>query len=58
MRSLLTNLADELLVQNITEPSPVLGAFSGDDLQARNGLNVQRSNASASKWRIMEGRNS
>jgi hypothetical protein len=33
MRSLLTNLADELLVQNITEPSPVLGAFSGDELE-------------------------
>ncbi|MBZ2187140.1 MAG: hypothetical protein K7J46_20745 [Bryobacter sp.] len=32
--SLLTNLADELLVQDITEPSAVLGSLSGDDLQA------------------------
>ena len=34
MHSLLTNLADELLVQDITEPSAVLGALSGHDLQA------------------------
>jgi hypothetical protein len=34
MDSLLTNLADELLVQDITEPSAVLGSLSGDDLQA------------------------
>ena len=34
MRSLLTNLADELLVQDITEPSAVLGPLSNHDLQA------------------------
>ena len=34
MDSLLTNLADELLVQDITEPSAVLGSLSNDDLQA------------------------
>jgi hypothetical protein len=33
MNSLLTSLADELLVQDITEPSAVLGSFSGDELQ-------------------------
>jgi hypothetical protein len=33
MDSLLTNLADELLVQDITEPSAVLGSLSDDDLQ-------------------------
>jgi len=33
MNSLLTNLADELLVQDITEPSAVLGSLSGDELQ-------------------------
>ena len=34
MDSLLTNLADELLVQDITEPSAVIGPLSDDDLQA------------------------
>jgi len=34
MESLLTNLADELLVQDITEPSAVLGPLSDDDLEA------------------------
>lgn len=34
MDSLLTNLADELLVQDITEPSAVLGSLSDHDLQA------------------------
>ena len=34
MDSLLSNLADELLLQDITEPSAVIGALSGDDLQA------------------------
>jgi hypothetical protein len=34
MHSLLTNLADELLVQDITEPSAVLGSLSDHDLQA------------------------
>lgn len=34
MDSLLTNLADELLVQDITEPSAILGALSDDELQA------------------------
>ena len=33
MDSLLTNLADELLVQDITEPSAILGALSGDELE-------------------------
>jgi hypothetical protein len=33
MESLLTKLADELLVQDITEPSAVLGSLSHDDLQ-------------------------
>src|SRR5271168_2211723 len=32
--SLLTNLAEELLVQDITEPSAVLGSLSDHDLQA------------------------
>jgi hypothetical protein len=34
MDSLLTNLADELLVQDITEPSAVLGSLSDDELEA------------------------
>ena len=34
MNSLLTNLADELLAQDITEPSATLGSLSEDDLQA------------------------
>jgi hypothetical protein len=34
MHSLLTHLADELLVQDITEPSAVLGSLSDHDLQA------------------------
>ena len=34
MESLLTQLADELLVQDITEPSAVLAALSDDELQA------------------------
>ncbi|HEU0123187.1 MAG TPA: hypothetical protein VFQ91_21835 [Bryobacteraceae bacterium] len=34
MDSLLTNLADELLVQDITEPSAVLGPLTDDELQA------------------------
>ena len=34
MESLLTQLADELLVQDITEPSAVLGSLSDDELQA------------------------
>ena len=34
MDSLLTNLADELLVQDITEPSAVLGPLSDGELQA------------------------
>ncbi|WP_155121179.1 hypothetical protein [Bryobacter aggregatus] len=33
MDSLLTQLADELLVQDITEPSAVLGSLSDHDLQ-------------------------
>ncbi len=34
MHSLLSKLADELLVQDITEPSDVLGSLSDHDLQA------------------------
>ncbi len=34
MNSLLSKLANELLVQDITEPSAVLGSLSGHDLQA------------------------
>jgi hypothetical protein len=34
MDSLLTNLADELLLHDITEPSAVLGSLSDDELQA------------------------
>ncbi len=34
MESLLTNLADELLLQDITEPSAVLGSLSDCELQA------------------------
>ena len=34
MESLLTNLADELLVQDITEPSAVLGPLSDEELEA------------------------
>ena len=33
MDSLLTQLADELLVQDITEPSAVLGPLSDDELE-------------------------
>ena len=33
MTTLLSKLADELLVQDITEPSAVLGPFSGDELE-------------------------
>ena len=34
MESLLTQLADELLIQDITEPSAILGSLSDDELQA------------------------
>jgi hypothetical protein len=34
MDSLLTRLADELLIHDITEPSAVLAALSDDELQA------------------------
>lgn len=34
MTTLLSKLADELLVQDITEPSAVLGSLSDHDLQA------------------------
>jgi hypothetical protein len=33
MDSLLTKLADELLIRDITEPSAVLGSLSDDELQ-------------------------
>ena len=42
MDSLLTNLADELLVQDITEPSAVLGSLSRHDLQAAYDFVLER----------------
>ena len=42
MTSLLTNLADELLVQDITEPSAVLGSLSDDGLQAAYDFVLER----------------
>ena len=42
MHSLLTNLADELLVQDITEPSAVLGFLNDDDLQAAYDFVLER----------------
>ena len=42
MTTLLTNLADELLVQDITEPSAVLGSLSDDDLQPAYDFVLER----------------
>ena len=42
MHSLLTNLADELLLQDITEPSAVLGFLNDDDLQAAYDFVLER----------------
>ena len=42
MNSLLTQLGDELLVQDITEPSAVLGSLSDDDLQAAYDFVLER----------------
>ena len=42
MNSLLTHLADELLVQDITEPSAVLGSLSVDELQAAYDFVLER----------------
>ncbi len=42
MHSLLTQLADELLVQVITEPSAVLGSLSNDDLQTAYDFVLER----------------
>ena len=42
MESLLTNLADELLIQDITEPSAVLGSLSGDELEAAYDLVLEQ----------------
>ena len=42
MNSLLTQLADELLVQDITEPSAVLGSLSDDALQAAYDFVLER----------------
>lgn len=42
MDSLLTNLADELLVQDITEPSAVLGSLSDHALQAAYDFVLER----------------
>ena len=39
---LLTNLADELLVQDITEPSAVLGSLSDHALQAAYDFVLER----------------
>lgn len=42
MDSLLTNLTHELLVQDITEPSAVLGPLSDHDLQAAYDFVLER----------------
>ena len=42
MDSLLTHLSDELLVQDITEPSAVLGSLSDDELQAAYDFILER----------------
>jgi hypothetical protein len=42
MHSLLTKLADELLVQDITEPSAVLGSLSDHELQAAYDFVLER----------------
>ena len=42
MTSLLTKLADELLVQDITEPSAVLGPLSDEELQAAYDFVLER----------------
>ena len=42
MDSLLTNLADELLIQDITEPSAVLGSLSDDELQAAHDFVLEQ----------------
>jgi hypothetical protein len=42
MHSLLSKLADELLVQDITEPSAVLGSLNDDDLQAAYDFILER----------------
>ena len=39
---MLTKLADELLVQAITEPSAVLGSLSDDELQAAYDFVLER----------------
>lgn len=42
MNSLLTHLADELLVQDITEQSAVLGSLSDDELQTAYDFVLER----------------
>jgi hypothetical protein len=42
MNSLLTHLADELLVQDITQPSAVLGSLNDDELQAAYDFVLER----------------
>ena len=42
MNSLLSKLADELLVQDITDPSAVLGSLSNHDLQAAYDLVLEQ----------------
>lgn len=42
MNSLLPKLADELLVQDITEPSAVLGSLSGDELEAAHDFVLEQ----------------
>ena len=42
MNSLLTKLANELLVQDITEPSAILGPLSDDELQAAYDFVLER----------------
>ena len=40
MNSLLTNLADELLIKDITEPSTILGSLSEDELHVVHDRNA------------------
>jgi hypothetical protein len=42
MESLLTNLADELLVQDITQPSAALGSLCDDELEAAYDFLLER----------------
>jgi hypothetical protein len=50
MDSLLTNLADELLIQDITEPSAVLGSLSDDQLLEQFALELLIGADKNSEW--------